>query len=143
MPCDFCHILTVPRQLVSDPKGTEVLEDYWKSHKADDDRKSNHTDFSTESPSSIRFQPIRHQPGGPKGHYRQRSASDGTVLLPQEQRLSEYHPAWSLSALLDKFGPLIFPIHRAALLRRRILIVGHAPVQEACNFGKDGFSGLR
>ena len=120
----------VSRKLVFDPKDTKVLEDYWELHKAE-----NQTDVSTESPTSIRFQPIRSHSGQPKGHFRQRSASDGTVLLPPEQRLSEFHPAWSLSALLDTFGPLIFPIHRAALLRRRILIVGHAPVQEACNFG--------
>lgn len=38
--------------------------------------------------------------------------------------------------MLDKFGPLIFPIHRAALLRKRILISCHAPVHETCDFGR-------
>jgi hypothetical protein len=56
-------------------------------------------------------------------------------LLPPGQTLSPHHPAWSLPHLLEAFGPLIFPIHRAALLRKRILITAHAPVQEPCNFG--------
>jgi hypothetical protein len=70
-----------------------------------------------------------------KGHSRKRSASDGTALIPPGHRLSPFHPAWSLTKLLDTFGPLIFPIQRAALLRKRILISTHAPVHEICNFG--------
>lgn len=34
------------------------------------------------------------------------------------------------------FGPLLFPLYRAALLRQRILIVTEAPVEFACNLGK-------
>lgn len=70
------------------------------------------------------------------GHTRNRSASDGNSLAPAEHKLSPYHPAWSLTRLLDKFGPLIFPIQRAALLRQRILISCHAPVHEICDFGE-------
>jgi hypothetical protein len=77
------------------------------------------------------------QPSKAKGHNRNRSASDGTALLPPGHNLSTYHPAWSLIPLLDTLGPLIFPIYRAALLRRRILIAGHAPVQETCDFVYD------
>lgn len=62
--------------------------------------------------------------------------SDGAALLAAPgHKLSPYHPAWSLTRLLDTFGPLIFPIQRAALLRKRILISCHAPVHEMCNFG--------
>jgi len=93
------------------------------------------TDSLLDSPSSIKFKPIRTTPGKPKGHGRNRSASDGTVLLPAGHTLSAHHPAWSLPHLLEIFGPLIFPIHRAALLRKRILITAHAPVQETCDFG--------
>jgi hypothetical protein len=39
-----------------------------------------------------------------------------------------------LSALIDFFGPLIFPLYKAALLRKRILIMHEAPVELACNF---------
>ena len=61
---------------------------------------------------------------------------DGAALMAPGHRLSPYHPAWSLTHLLDTFGPLIFPIQRAALLRQRILISCHAPVHEICNFGQ-------
>lgn len=76
-----------------------------------------------------------HTPKLKQGHNRNRSASDGTVLSQPGNRLSSHHPAWSLVPLLDTFGPLIFPIHRAALLRKRILLSCHAPVHEMCNFG--------
>ncbi len=80
------------------------------------------------------FQSLRQAPV--RGHRRKRSASDGAALVPPGHRLSPYHPAWSLTKLLDTFGPLIFPIHRAALLRKRILISTHTPVHEVCNFGR-------
>lgn len=93
------------------------------------------SDSVLDSPSSIVFKPAQTKSGKSR-HGRNRSASDGTALLPPGHNLSAYHPAWSLSALLNTFGPLIFPIQRAALLRKRILITTHAPVEEACNFGK-------
>jgi hypothetical protein len=37
---------------------------------------------------------------------------------------------------LKLFGPLIFPLYRAALLRKRILIVTDTPVEFACNLGE-------
>jgi DENN domain-containing protein 11 len=49
--------------------------------------------------------------------------------------LSPYHPAISLPTLIDTFGPLIYPLYKAALLRKRILLVTEAPVELACNFG--------
>jgi hypothetical protein len=121
------------RKLAEDRKQTEFLEQYWEKNKAHEG--SSQEQSSTETPlgsPSITFQTAR----PPRGHTRSRSASDGTALLPPGHKLSPYHPAWSLTTLLDMFGPLIFPIHRAALLRRRILISCHAPVQEFCNFGK-------
>lgn len=117
-----------------DQTETKVLEDYWELHRQRDDAKLIET--SLDSPSNIRFNPTRQHLGKAKGHTRNRSASDGTTLLPPGHNLSSHHPAWSLTALLDTFGPLIFPIYRAALLRRRILIAGHAPVHETCDFGK-------
>ena len=94
------------------------------------------TDSLVDSPSSLKFKSTHASPGKSKGHSRLRSASDGAALLAEGQTLSTYHPAWSLPNLLEIFGPLIFPIHRAALLRKRILITAHAPVAEICNFGK-------
>ncbi|KAI1473508.1 hypothetical protein F4774DRAFT_404221 [Daldinia eschscholtzii] len=122
---------TMASTLATNNKDIKVLEEYWQKHQAREESVA--PVESVESPS-ITFQP---PPKQPQGHVRNRSASDGAALLPPGHRLSAYHPAWSLTKLLDTFGPLIFPIYRAALLRKRILISCHAPVQEACNFVYD------
>jgi hypothetical protein len=122
-------------ELIVDTTKTKVLEDFWEEYKAQDAFNPMDSDPSLDSPSSLKFKPIRTTPGKPKGHGRNRSASDGAALLPPGHNLSAHHPAWSLPHLLETFGPLIFPIHRAALLRKRVLITAHAPVEETCNFG--------
>ncbi|KAM5351229.1 hypothetical protein ACJ41O_003952 [Fusarium nematophilum] len=117
-------------KLAEDRKNTTILEEYWA---ANCDKPGQGTRrLSGETPVSSPS--IRSQPLVRKNHHRNRSASDGASLIPAGHTLSPYHPAWSLTSLLDKFGPLIFPIHRAALLRKRILISCHAPVHEICDF---------
>lgn len=116
--------------LVKDVSNTKILEEFWEQHKSNDEISERDTDSPMDSPSSIKYRPT-----APKTS-RNRSVSDGTALVPPGHNLSAYHPAWSLLNLLETLGPLIFPIHRAALLRKRILITGHAPVQETCNFGR-------
>lgn len=66
---------------------------------------------------------------------RNRVISSASAMPPPGLSLSTYHPALSLSDFLDTFGPLIFPIYKAALLRKRILLAGQAPVELTCNFG--------
>ncbi|KAM0338864.1 hypothetical protein ACHAPU_011181 [Fusarium lateritium] len=117
-------------KLAEDRKNTSILEEYWVANreKASNGNRRLSGETPVSSPSLIS------QPFARKTHNRNRSASDGASLIPPGNRLSPYHPAWSLTSLLDKFGPLIFPIHRAALLRKRILISCHAPVHEVCDF---------
>lgn len=111
-------------RLAKDRHDTKVLQEYWDSHKANDDEPRNDASLWPETPTLER-----------KPHSRKHSASDASALVPAPHKLSPFHPAWSLVLLLDKFGPLIFPIHRAALLRKRILISCHAPIHQACDFG--------
>jgi hypothetical protein len=74
---------------------------------------------------------------GPRGsHIRARSVSETGVLVPG-QTLSQFHPALSLGEFIETFGPLTFPLYRAALARKRILLLTHAPVEKACNFVYD------
>ncbi|KID85416.1 DUF2347 superfamily protein [Metarhizium guizhouense ARSEF 977] len=115
--------------LAKDRSQTGVLEKYWNSHKASE----NDGQPNDLGPANLPDSPTQER----RTHKRKGSASDGTSLAPAEHRLSPFHPAWSLVSLLDKFGPLIFPIHRAALLRKRILISCHAPVHEICDFVYD------
>jgi hypothetical protein len=115
------------------------LEEYWEGHKAHGTTPVNDPESPSETISTVRFKTTPTAPKNSQKHNRNRSASDGAALLPPGQHLAAYHPARSLPTLLETFGPLIFPLHRAALLRKRILLTGHAPVQESCNFGKDPF----
>ncbi|KJZ72961.1 hypothetical protein HIM_07724 [Hirsutella minnesotensis 3608] len=114
-------------KLAKDRNMTEVLERYWQANKGDSfsspDDEPPPVDETPLSPTHDRAPPSR-----------SRSVSDGAALHLAEHRLSPHHPAWSLTKLLDRFGPLIFPIHRAALLRKRILISCQAPVHEICDF---------
>ena len=50
-------------------------------------------------------------------HGRARTLSTITAMLPPEQRLAAFHPALSMTHLLDVFGPLAFCLHRQGLLR--------------------------
>ncbi|RYP21959.1 hypothetical protein DL767_009162 [Monosporascus sp. MG133] len=122
-------------RLAANAKETNLLEEYWEKHRA---RDSETTEPETSLPKRIPDSPALSvqipAKTPPRGHARNRSMSDGTALLPPDHKLSPYHPARSLTRLLDIFGPLIFPIQRAALLRKRILISCHAPVHEICNF---------
>ncbi|KAK6209693.1 hypothetical protein QIS74_11277 [Colletotrichum tabaci] len=120
----------IASKLAEDRKNTSLLDEYWEKNKAKEGAEQERP--AIESPS-VSFSAQAAQPRK-ANHTRNRSASDGASLLPSGHRLSPYHPAWSLTSLLDTFGPLIFPIHRAALLRKRILISCHAPVREICNF---------
>lgn len=120
--------------LSKDVKDVATLQQYWDKHHARDNKSQEATKTSSLDSPSVTFQsPTVRTPT--RGHARKRSASDGAGMLTSGHKLSPYHPAWSLTNLLDTFGPLIFPIHRAAMLRKRILISCHAPVRESCNFG--------
>ncbi|KAK4196160.1 hypothetical protein QBC40DRAFT_268716 [Triangularia verruculosa] len=122
-------------KLVQDRKQTQILDEYWERNGARETSAPQPLKDEALASPAFSFRAVRPPLG--RGHTRNRSASDGTALIPPGHRLSPYHPAWSLTSLLDTFGPLIFPIHRAALLRKRILISCHAPVHEVCNFVYD------
>lgn len=124
--------------LVKDPSEIKPLEDYWKEHQCREDEEAVRPPSGEGSPSAMREQ--RRQPeSSPNGQLRSRSraVSSASALALPGPRLSAHHPALSLSTFLDTFGPLVFPLYKAALLRKRILLIGHAPVELACNFGED------
>ncbi|EPE03481.1 hypothetical protein F503_06654 [Ophiostoma piceae UAMH 11346] len=148
-------LLDLARTLAADGTQVPLLEAYWKENSSpaqtatetatptspsdDGDRPLLQIIDSPLNSPGAAVPPMTYRPS-PFGshlaqHERNRSASDGTALvMPPGHRLSPHHPAWSLTSLLETFGPLIFPIYRAALLRKRILISTHAPVREANNF---------
>ncbi|KAI9849175.1 MAG: hypothetical protein M1837_005405 [Sclerophora amabilis] len=115
------------------------LQKYWVTHQIREDSDIPSAGSPIESPSSLKIKHKRRagDDEGTKRPRRHRSVSDGAALAPPGQMLSPFHPALSLPKLFQTFGPLIFPLYRAALLRKRILLVSHAPVEEACNFVYD------
>lgn len=123
------------RNLVQDPSTTQPLEDFWTAHQSQDNDESADSEPHATSPSVDRVHRTQNKPNG-QARTRNRAISTASGLAPPGQSLSPHHPARSLSTFLDTFGPLIFPLYKAALLRKRILLVGQAPVELACNFGR-------
>lgn len=100
--------------LASDPEAVTPLEEFWQEQ-------------TTKQPGSN---------GEGNGHSRARAISTVSAVLKDEESLPEYHPALSIHRFINTFGPLVFRLQQAALLRKRILFVGIPPVRSACEFGK-------
>lgn len=120
----------------ADTSNHRNLDEYYETHQIHETMEAE-LGSPVESPSSLRYRPAgRYKPPFDRfNHTRARSISDTTSLVPPGQTLSPFHPALSLSEYVDMFGPLIFPLYRAALNRQRILLITGAPVELACNFG--------
>lgn len=112
-----------------DMSDMQSLSDYWDSFRIGGPE-SSAPDSPIDSPLSLRF-----RPGDRPGAHRNRAFSDAIVLENSRPALTPFHPASSLPDFVESFGPLIFPLYRAALLRKRILIMAEAPVQTPCNYG--------
>lgn len=54
----------------------------------------------------------------------------------QDHYLPSSHPATTIHEVFEIFGPLIFPLHRAAILRKRILFLCSPPLKRVCNLGQ-------
>lgn len=124
--------------LVKDPSKTKSLEDYWQEHQYQEEEEAVGPISGEDSPSAMK-EKRRQAKSSPNGQprSRNRAVSGASALASPGQMLSAHHPALSLSTFLDTFGPLVFPLYKAALQRKRILLIGHAPVELACNFGED------
>ncbi|KAI9783118.1 MAG: hypothetical protein M1839_004287 [Geoglossum umbratile] len=129
----------IARELAKDTSKTQALEDFWEAHRLHDELGMPHPEYSLDSPSSLRL----YKPSwtasatGSRSHRRNRSESDATGLVSAGQALTPFHPARSLLDFLCIFGPLVFPIYRAALARKRILLLTKVPIEQTCNFVYD------
>lgn len=111
---------------------TAPLSAYWDTYQIGAPDTSTAPDSPLESPLSLRFKPNGERSDGP---YRNRAFSDAMVLETARPALTPFHPASSLPDFIDSFGPLVFPLYRAALLRKRVLLLTEAPVHVPCNYG--------
>ncbi|KAL3436641.1 hypothetical protein BDV09DRAFT_42888 [Aspergillus tetrazonus] len=113
---------------------TNSLSEYWEAHELFANETSAAPDSPLDSPLSLR---MRAHNDRPDTLQRNRAISDAIVLETSRPALTPFHPASSLPDFLDAFGPLLFPLYRAALLRRRVLFMAEAPVQVPCNYVYD------
>lgn len=113
------------QDIVSNGHKSEALEQYWEQHQV----KEAPASLPGSSSSSRRLSTPTDL-----DRKRKRARSDASGHISGKDTLPEDHPAQSISDLLNVFGPLLFPIYRLTLLRKRILILGNPPVQQSCNF---------
>ncbi|KAL4982098.1 hypothetical protein BDW68DRAFT_171392 [Aspergillus falconensis] len=113
---------------------THQLSEYWETHELSTNEILAAPDSPLESPLSLR---LRAHIDRPDTLQRHRAISDAIVLETSRPALTPFHPASSLPDFLDSFGPLLFPLYRAALLRKRVLFMAEAPVQVPCNYVYD------
>lgn len=129
------RLQALARDLAKDPSNTELLEHFWQEHQCREEGEATRLNLGEESPS-VQREKRRQLKSSPNGQprTRNRAVSSASAFAPSGQALSAHHPALSIKAFLDAFGPLVFPLYKAALLRKRILLIGQAPVESACNF---------
>lgn len=96
---------TLSEALDGAPEDFGRLEYYWNSH-------------------GLRVAPGGQSPERPK--------SSASLHRNEANSLDPRH---SFVSVLDEFGPLIFPIWRAALLRQRVLIIKQPPLRRSCETG--------
>lgn len=106
--------------------------DYWDSYQVGGNDSPTLVETSLESPSTLKFSTRQ---DGSETQRRSRALSDTTTYEVSRTALAPFHPASSLPEFIGSFGPLVFPLYRAALLRKRILFVTEAPVHIPCNYG--------
>jgi len=115
---------SLAKAIVKDQEDKKPLEAFWDEH--GNVEGSNGAASPTAKRSSV-----------PGDHKRKRTLSDATGNFAVEEAMPLDHPALSMPTLVATFGPLLFPLYREALLQKRILLLGSAPVQETCNFVYD------
>lgn len=129
---DGCLVFAECRTYVQDMSNMKALSEYWESYRIRETDTTVVPDSPLESPIGVRSRPWRDRP---EIQRRNRAFSDVLMVEARKPALTPFHPASSLPDFLDTFGPLVFPLYRAALLRKRILLMAEAPVHEPCNYG--------
>ncbi|KAL8733134.1 MAG: hypothetical protein Q9166_002326 [cf. Caloplaca sp. 2 TL-2023] len=129
------RLRALAKDLVKDPSNIKPLEAFWQEHQYTEDEAAVRPTSGEGSPSAL-GEKRRRAKSSPNAQprTRNRAVSSASALAPPGQTLSDHHPAFSFLNFLDTFGPLIFPLYKAALLRKRVLLIGQAPVELACNF---------
>lgn len=128
----WANIRAHRRAYAQDMSNTQLLSNYWDMHQIRGPEPFEGTpDSPLDSPIGVSKPPSERPDIARHG----RVFSDAMLLESSRPPLAPFHPASSLADFVDAFGPLIFPLYRAALLRKRVLLVTEAPVHLPCNYG--------
>jgi hypothetical protein len=103
------NLQALAKSFAADPKSHGVLDEYFNTHS-----------IPADSGENLRY----------RGGDRRKGSESGLA-----KELEPFHPAKSLRSFIGLLGPLVWPVWRAALEGKRILVVTGAPVEKACNFG--------
>ncbi|EXJ54854.1 uncharacterized protein A1O5_12920 [Cladophialophora psammophila CBS 110553] len=117
-------LMELARAQIDNPESVTALEQYWEKYKLQPEERSSQTPL--ESPA----EDLSHRPNG---YLKFRTMSTATTFISPHHALTPHHPALTLIDSIKLFGPLIFPLYRAALLHKRILIITETPVEFCCN----------
>lgn len=121
------------RTAAKDVKNTQPLQEFWDQH---DQSKAGGSERPPSSPSASPTAVRSHQ-NGSQPRSRRRGLSTVSAMDRPGRLLPPSHPILSLPGFIDLFGPLVYPLMREALLRKRILLVTSPPVRVACEFVYD------
>ena len=119
----------VATKMIKNLSDTSSLEKYWDEHRIQPSQAPTLPEESTED----LFMSKKDSHANTNGYQKFRSMSAGSGFTPGMHTLAAHHPATALLDFLDSTGPLIFPLYRAAILRKRLLFITEAPVEFACN----------
>lgn len=117
------ELRSMGKDAVKNTAHMDALEAFWETHRADN------------SAGSLPAPLLANRDNGGIEHQarRKRAASETTMGLHTDGAWPSDHPALQVPAMLETFGPLLFPLHRAALSRSRILLLGSPSVQNNTN----------
>ncbi|KAI5851193.1 hypothetical protein DFP73DRAFT_471708 [Morchella snyderi] len=110
------NLQALARTFAADPRSHAVLDEYFATHA-----------IPAADTNAGGGESVRHRAGA-----RRKGSESGLA-----KELEPFHPARSLRAFIGLLGPLVWPVWRAALEGKRILVVTGAPVEKACNFVYD------
>lgn len=122
------ELRALARQVVENGEDKRALELFWKKHKLDESSRRASGASSSHNDGSLLGL------GVDSKKRRNRALSEATLAgFNAEHASSADHPALHVPALLDVWGPLLFTLYRAALSRKRILLLGSPSVQANAN----------
>lgn len=127
------------REFAKNVSNYDALEQFWKIRRADDVEETDGATFTgtpAESTSSLRNRRSPSRRSVMSYRRQQNRSRSNSELMPtiRFRPLLQHDPLRSLVGLIDSLGPLIFPVYRAALARKRILIFGEPPVERMCHY---------